>query len=150
MNINEFNVNEFDIRGSQNRNPSDTRGLCRPLGDATFAGRRNRGSPHCGRPSTVRRTDSSGRRIDDAAAFPSGRRSLRSHKKVCREESADFWHLRRSHSSCRSEEHTSELQSHSFISYAVFCLKKTQKHTEPHERRRQTLRCANPHRGTTL
>src|ERR1051326_2276137 len=24
---------------------------------------------------------------------------------------------------CRSEEHTSELQSHSFISYAVFCLK---------------------------
>ena len=23
---------------------------------------------------------------------------------------------------CRSEEHTSELQSHSFISYAVFCL----------------------------
>src|ERR1051326_7178217 len=27
----------------------------------------------------------------------------------------------------RSEEHTSELQSHSFISYAVFCLKKTYK-----------------------
>src|ERR1051326_9497715 len=27
----------------------------------------------------------------------------------------------------RSEEHTSELQSHSFISYAVFCLKKKQK-----------------------
>ena len=26
--------------------------------------------------------------------------------------------------SVRSEEHTSELQSHSFISYAVFCLKK--------------------------
>ena len=26
--------------------------------------------------------------------------------------------------SARSEEHTSELQSHSFISYAVFCLKK--------------------------
>ena len=26
--------------------------------------------------------------------------------------------------SMRSEEHTSELQSHSFISYAVFCLKK--------------------------
>src|ERR1051326_5097013 len=25
---------------------------------------------------------------------------------------------------CRLEEHTSELQSHSFISYAVFCLKK--------------------------
>ena len=29
----------------------------------------------------------------------------------------------------RSEEHTSELQSHSFISYAVFCLKKTNEHT---------------------
>src|ERR1051326_4038378 len=30
------------------------------------------------------------------------------------------------HHTCkgRSEEHTSELQSHSFISYAVFCLKK--------------------------
>ena len=27
----------------------------------------------------------------------------------------------------RSEEHTSELQSHSFISYAVFCLKKKNK-----------------------
>ena len=29
--------------------------------------------------------------------------------------------------SLRSEEHTSELQSHSFISYAVFCLKKKKK-----------------------
>src|ERR1051326_9229856 len=28
----------------------------------------------------------------------------------------------------RSEEHTSELQSHSFISYAVFCLKKNNTH----------------------
>src|SRR5881296_3669706 len=28
------------------------------------------------------------------------------------------------HSAMRSEEHTSELQSHSNISYAVFCLKK--------------------------
>src|SRR6056300_2035991 len=28
---------------------------------------------------------------------------------------------------CRSEEHTSELQSHSEISYAVFCLKKKKK-----------------------
>ena len=33
------------------------------------------------------------------------------------------------YSSERSEEHTSELQSHSFISYAVFCLKKKIKHT---------------------
>ena len=29
----------------------------------------------------------------------------------------------------RSEEHTSELQSHSFISYAVFCWKKKNKQT---------------------
>src|ERR1051326_9267602 len=29
---------------------------------------------------------------------------------------------------CRSEEHTSEFQSHSFISYAVFCLKKKIRH----------------------
>src|ERR1051326_1989289 len=28
------------------------------------------------------------------------------------------------HGASKSEEHTSELQSHSFISYAVFCLKK--------------------------
>ena len=31
----------------------------------------------------------------------------------------------------RSEEHTSELQSHSFISYAVFCLKKKKIHKPP-------------------
>ena len=31
---------------------------------------------------------------------------------------------RKKDSISRSEEHTSELQSHSFISYAVFCLKK--------------------------
>src|SRR6187402_3871736 len=30
---------------------------------------------------------------------------------------------------CRSEEHTSELQSQLTISYAVFCLKKKKKHT---------------------
>src|SRR3546814_3777683 len=32
------------------------------------------------------------------------------------------------HRACRSEEHTSELQSLMRISYAVFCLKKTLKH----------------------
>ena len=32
-----------------------------------------------------------------------------------------------SEEAARSEEHTSELQSHSFISYAVFCLKKKKK-----------------------
>src|SRR5213595_4290046 len=31
----------------------------------------------------------------------------------------------------RSEEHTSELQSPSVISYAVFCLKKKKRHTTP-------------------
>src|ERR1051326_9586174 len=34
---------------------------------------------------------------------------------------------RRVHGDMRLEEHTSELQSHSFISYAVFCLKKKKK-----------------------
>src|ERR1051326_9483038 len=32
----------------------------------------------------------------------------------------------------RLEEHTSELQSHSFISYAVFCLKKKKNNTHLH------------------
>ena len=35
----------------------------------------------------------------------------------------------------RSEEHTSELQSHSFISYAVFCLKKKKKRNR-HKKRK--------------
>src|SRR3546814_3644254 len=34
------------------------------------------------------------------------------------------------HQSCRSEEHTSELQSLMRISYAVFCLKKKKKQTK--------------------
>src|ERR1051326_1445763 len=34
-------------------------------------------------------------------------------------------HSQRHNWIARSEEHTSELQSHSFISYAVFCLKKS-------------------------
>src|SRR5210317_2319130 len=46
------------------------------------------------------------------------------------------------HWMCRSEEHTSELQSHSEISYAVFCLKKKKKPTE-----KATLR-QNIHRKT--
>src|ERR1051326_4282745 len=32
--------------------------------------------------------------------------------------------IKKGFAAARSEEHTSELQSHSFISYAVFCLKK--------------------------
>src|SRR5210317_2547675 len=44
----------------------------------------------------------------------------------------------------RSEEHTSELQSHSEISYAVFCLKKTQqkpqkKQTVPPKKKNKTI-----------
>ncbi len=35
----------------------------------------------------------------------------------------------------RSEEHTSELQSHSFISYAVFCLKKKNKKTKKNKKK---------------
>src|SRR5210317_2539078 len=42
----------------------------------------------------------------------------------------------------RSEEHTSELQSHSEISYAVFCLKKK---NQPHKR----LRPPHAHTPTT-
>src|SRR3546814_5150382 len=38
-----------------------------------------------------------------------------------RRRSGDYWHRGRP---CRSEEHTSELQSLMRISYAVFCLKK--------------------------
>ena len=37
----------------------------------------------------------------------------------------------------RSEEHTSELQSHSFISYAVFCLKKKKKHKKKKKMRKK-------------
>ena len=37
----------------------------------------------------------------------------------------------------RSEEHTSELQSHSFISYAVFCLKKKKKKKEKKEEKKE-------------
>src|ERR1051326_9638617 len=45
---------------------------------------------------------------------------------MCRTTLHSFGHISREEGSCsyRSEEHTSELQSHSFISYAVFCLKK--------------------------
>ena len=39
----------------------------------------------------------------------------------------------------RSEEHTSELQSHSFISYAVFCLKKKKKEQYKTDRKSTTL-----------
>src|SRR3546814_2701083 len=39
----------------------------------------------------------------------------------------------------RSEEHTSELQSLMRISYAVFCLKKKNKHTNTHETNDTTL-----------
>src|SRR3546814_3694604 len=45
-------------------------------------------------------------------------------------EYTSFGRLRPLHTSGRSEEHTSELQSLMRISYAVFCLKKKNKHTE--------------------
>src|SRR5210317_1043650 len=41
---------------------------------------------------------------------------------------------------CRSEEHTSELQSHSEISYAVFCLKTKNNRGGTTARRRWSLR----------
>src|SRR5210317_2427042 len=43
--------------------------------------------------------------------------------------------------SIRSEEHTSELQSHSEISYAVFCLKK--KKTQNHIQRNPVIKINN-------
>src|SRR3546814_6056227 len=45
---------------------------------------------------------------------------------------------------CRSEEHTSELQSLMRISYAVFCLKKKKRNiTQDIERRKSTLEISN-------
>src|SRR3546814_2808676 len=43
-------------------------------------------------------------------------------------------------SRCRSEEHTSELQSLMRISYAVFCLKKKKQHTPSHEQRTKNMK----------
>src|SRR6056300_711301 len=40
---------------------------------------------------------------------------------------------------CRSEEHTSELQSHSEISYAVFCLKKKKNKKENTNKKGRTM-----------
>src|SRR3546814_4916246 len=48
---------------------------------------------------------------------------------------------------CRSEEHTSELQSLMRISYAVFCLKKKkQTHHHTHQKTRRTPTCNTPNR----
>src|SRR3546814_7806902 len=47
---------------------------------------------------------------------------------------AVFRHLPLAGASVRSEEHTSELQSLMRISYAVFCLKKKNKHTNKKHR----------------
>src|ERR1051326_9627349 len=52
--------------------------------------------------------------------------SLHDALPICRPDdcASRTWHVARRPARGRSEEHTSELQSHSFISYAVFCLKK--------------------------
>src|ERR1043165_10181524 len=42
---------------------------------------------------------------------------------------------------CRSEEHTSELQSRGLISYAVFCLKKNKKKKTPTTSTTHVLTC---------
>src|ERR1051326_9547546 len=57
---------------------------------------------------------------DALPIYPGRLRSARWHQFSL----ASFWN-------CRSEEHTSELQSHSFISYAVFCLKKNNHDARP-------------------
>ena len=41
----------------------------------------------------------------------------------------------------RSEEHTSELQSHWYISYAVFCLKKKKKNKKQYIKTTQKQKC---------
>src|SRR3546814_7181704 len=54
-------------------------------------------------------------------------------------------------SGCRSEEHTSELQSLMRISYAVFCLKKKKKtHTTHTKSSRYTYTQANTNRVTAI
>src|SRR5881409_4343175 len=49
----------------------------------------------------------------------------------------------------RSEEHTSELQSQSHISYAVFCLKK-KKNKNQHTRDRLTVCHSREHKNTNI
>src|ERR1051326_27346 len=53
------------------------------------------------------------------AALDEGR-PWKNHEQV---DARTEWNIQWSYRIERSEEHTSELQSHSFISYAVFCLK---------------------------
>src|ERR1051326_5680088 len=48
----------------------------------------------------------------------------------------------------RSEEHTSELQSHSFISYAVFCLKKKNSIVPTRTNKRWVRSALSRHRQT--
>src|SRR3546814_2964641 len=50
----------------------------------------------------------------------------------------------------RSEEHTSELQSLTRISYAVFCLKKKQQYVPPYENIKNTLASIAPFHHTTI
>ena len=56
---------------------------------------------------------------------------LMKHFDVHPDEYLDYVH------DVRSEEHTSELQSHSFISYAVFCLKKKKKKKRKKEKKKE-------------
>ena len=58
------------------------------------------------------------------AALSGGRSPMEFYSRLSSYKDFDLWN--RTHL-FRSEEHTSELQSHSFISYAVFCLKKKNK-----------------------
>src|ERR1051326_9596080 len=65
---------------------------------------------------------------------------------------ADVWliHGRMFRLATRSEEHTSELQSHSFISYAVLCLKKKKNKLTPWPSASPaTARRARARRGST-
>src|SRR3546814_2988101 len=81
-------------------------------------------SPDCDLPAAAvwilnnRSVEPGGRNI---RTLPSG---LRRVEGLC-----EYPHAGTFHRACRSEEHTSELQSLMRTSYAVFCLKKKQQHT---------------------
>src|ERR1051326_5991459 len=76
--------------------------------------------PHVPHPAAARRSPSPPSRRGP----PAGRRPAPPAHRAARPAPPGF---RRPLRQLRSEEHTSELQSHSFISYAVFCLKKKKK-----------------------
>src|SRR3546814_2851510 len=83
-----------------------------------------------------------------AATHPSPRPVRPSRLRAClrARRMGDSRRLRLRRCRCRSEEHTSELQSLMRISYAVFCLKK-KKHTPPKHMHMHTTRTRHTHKA---